>query len=643
MGRGRVLALAAVGLITLGQWAWFSAEKTFLPGAFLVGYGMFLAVLSKPLRNHRLLWDQESVSEPYNRWRLALVLPGVIICLYTGWHAVEHHTNAWLYLLLWTVGTGLALFALVPRRERVGWWRGVIGSARHEWRIWLSVTLIFLCGLALRTFYLDTSPYIQAGDEAAFAMEAVNIRDFCHWQVNPFEYGIWHHPRVFHVTLAAIISLFGQTLFAARLLSALLGSLTVPAVYLMARRMFDHRVGLVAAVFMAAYPLHVHFSRTGINQTGDPLFAALTFAFLTQALRSGDRMEAALAGWSMGLSQYFYSAARLVPLLMLVYVGLYLLVDWRMVWKRAVPLLIIAIMACIVVFPNLYAVYRDKDRPLSPRLSEVSIWATGNVAAAAHAKRLPEYWQNQFYRSFMAYVQISDRSGFYSNYGSALGWFAGVPFLAGLAWSVRRFRDPRYVILGLWVGATAILGGVLLVDPPHYPRYISVTPGLAVLVGLGFAWFAERLSRRHALKLGVVLVLALAVADQITYITDYLPRKLVYGEPTLQLNEIADILETFDGHYQVYYFSDLELDMGGNDILRYRVPDAKGMEFEWPVNESRPFLPTHGPHAFLIAPLRFQNVIIDLINTYPGGEVKSYDNPRSSLPLVYIYFVNIDR
>jgi len=642
LGRGRVLALAAVGLITLGQAAWFSAEKTFLPGAFLVGYGMFLAILSKPLHSHRPLWDQESISEPYNRWRLALVLPGVIVCLYTGWHAVERHTNVRLYLVLWIVGTWLVLVALVPRRERARWWRGVIGSVRQEWRIWLLVTIIFLCGLVLRTFYLDTSPYIQAGDEAAFAMEAVNIRDFCHWQVNPFEYGIWHHPRVFHVLLAAVISLFGQTLFAARFLSALLGSLTVPAVYLMARRMFDHRVALVAAVFMAAYPLHVHFSRTGINQAGDPLFAALTFAFLTQALRSGDRMEAALAGWSMGLSQYFYSAARLVPFLMLAYAGLYLLTDWRMVWKRALPLIITAIMAGIVVFPNLYAVYRDKDRSISPRLNEVSIWATGNVEAAAHENRLPEYWQNQVYRSLMAYIQISDRSGFYGNYGSVLGWFAGVPFLAGLVWCVGCFRDPRYVILGLWVGATALLGGVLLVDPPHYPRYISVTPGLAVLVGLGCVWFAERLSKRHVLKLAVLLVLALAVADQITYITDYLPRKLVYGEPTLQLNEVADILETFDGRYRVYYFSDLELDMGGNDILRYRVPNARGMDFEWPVNESRLLLPTRGPHAFLIAPLRFQDVIVDLINTFPGGDVKLYDNPRSNLPLVYIYFVNID-
>src|SRR5690606_914795 len=149
------------------------------------------------------------------------------------------------------------------------------------------------------------------------------------WVTNPFKYGVWHHPLLYHTMVAVAIEALGQTVAASRIVSALLGALTVPAVYLMGRRMIDPRVGLTAAIFLVGFPFHVQFSRTGMNMVGDPLFAALMFAFLTRALRDNDAMEAALAGLALGLSQYFYFAAKLVPLLVVAYVGLVALGGWR--------------------------------------------------------------------------------------------------------------------------------------------------------------------------------------------------------------------------------------------------------------------------------------------------------------------------
>jgi hypothetical protein len=186
----------------------------------------------------------------------------------------------------------------------------------------------------------------------------------------------------------------------------------------------------------------------------------------------------------------------------------------------------------------------------------------------------------------------------------------------------------------------------LMVDPPHYPRYVSVTPGLAVLVALGtvligttlsrvFTW--RRISPKPAWGLPVLLVVMLAVADQKTYIVDYLPQKLIYGEPTVQLNEVADILQTFHGRYHVYYFSDVYLDMIGTDILFYRSPENMGAEVYGPVKD----LQTTGPHAFLIAPGRRDEALDMLLEQFPGGEIQEYDNPRLGQSLVYIYFVTI--
>ncbi|MBN1201359.1 MAG: glycosyltransferase family 39 protein [Anaerolineae bacterium] len=652
------VVLLGVGFLSLGQWRWLAQPEALRPGVIPALAGVALLVLA--LRPAEVGQQPEPLTDPAAslryiwQWRVLIALAGIGLSVYTGCRAAAGVYTAWDLLLVWSISIWLTIYGLVPHETAVKWWGALWRSSRDERRTWLVVALIFVVGLVVRTAWLETSPYIQAGDEASFAIQAVAIKNDLHWRINPFEYGVWHHPYLYHILIAISIELFGQTIAAARLASAILGALTVPAVYLMGRRLFDRRVGLVAAIFMAAYPLHVQFSRTGINQVGDPLFTALTFAFLTRALRDNDHMEAALAGLALGLSQYFYSAARIVPFLMLVYVGLYALRDWRVLRRRAGVLLVMACVAWVVTFPNTYAVLEDGARSISPRLAQVSIWETGDVSAAASRGHQLEYWGRQIQRSFMAYVQTHDESDFYGRYNPVLGWCAGVPFIIGLMIALRRWRDPRFSILVIWVVATAILGGVLLIDPPHYSRYISVTPGLAVLVALGVIMLGETLGRAavglrgllpgaaaYLTWLPVALVVVLALEEQSMYIVDYLPQKLVYGEPTVQLNEVADLLGTFGGRYEVWYLSSPDLDMGQTNLLPYQSPDNAGREYMGDVDLLRETLTTHGAHAFLIAPDRFEDVIEALLSEAPDGTLREYTNPRTGAPLVYVYFVDI--
>ncbi len=144
----------------------------------------------------------------------------------------------------------------------------------------------------MRLALLDTIPSIQAGDEAQIGRKISVARD-TGWRYSPFAMGIWHHPRTVHTLMAVSIELFGQTKAAARLPWALLGALTVPAVYFLARTLGGRRVAWAAALFMLTFPAQVQFSRTGMDMTGDPLFAALALALLARALRSGDRLDRA--------------------------------------------------------------------------------------------------------------------------------------------------------------------------------------------------------------------------------------------------------------------------------------------------------------------------------------------------------------
>ena len=673
------IALAGVLLVVMGQRCWFDRLDEFYPGARYALPGLFIVLLlvrpaALGLAVEPLLGAARP-GLPCISWRWLLAGIGIVLCGYTAWRAQAADLNAWILLAGWALSVLLTMIGLIPPGNLRDWLRGKWRALRAtRWTV-VGLLLLFGLGLALRVAFLDSEPDQLAGDEAQFAAEAVHLKGKLDWVYNPFERGIWHHPHTVHTLMAVSIQAFDQTKFAARLPWAILGALTIPAIYLAGRRMFGVRVGWIAALFMATFPVHIQFSRTGMDMTGDPLFAALAFAFLTHALRDGDYVEGVLAGWAMGMTQYFYFAGRIVPLLLLAYTGFYLLrFRWQLVRARAGVLAVVLIVAVVTVFPHLYTMSRDEIRPLNPRLDAVSIWETGNVEAAANRAELPEYWLHQIQGAYMAYVQVHDESDVYGRYNPLLGWFGGVPFMLGLALVLRRWSDPRFLILGIWVLGTATLGGLLLVDPPHYPRYISATPAAALLVGLGVeviacvvrdvvqsipveTWrrlrdvmlygtprFDQIVSFRWRLPtVSATLSVALAVGNVGTYVWDYVPQTgtLLYGETTRELNDVVRIVNSFDVEYTVWYFSSLPLDMIGTDVLRYLLDERQGREFRGEIDEWYKYVDS-GAHLFLIAPTRYNEVVGKLMHFLPGGELYEYINQRTGDTLVYAYAVRVE-
>jgi 4-amino-4-deoxy-L-arabinose transferase-like glycosyltransferase len=69
------------------------------------------------------------------------------------------------------------------------------------------------------------------------------------------------HPLLYYSTLNIWMNLFGQSVFAVRLWSALLGVATGVLMYLLGRALFTERAGLVAALITAIAPFHVQYSQ----------------------------------------------------------------------------------------------------------------------------------------------------------------------------------------------------------------------------------------------------------------------------------------------------------------------------------------------------------------------------------------------
>lgn len=119
--------------------------------------------------------------------------------------------------------------------------------------------------------------------------------------------------------LAGWFRLFGPSYSGSRLLSALLGSLTVPLTFWAARTLYRAHpradaIGLVSAGGLGVMLWPVHWSRLGLETITVPIFSVALLGLLAWAWQAQRAWAFVIAGAALGLSQYTNPGARVLPL-----------------------------------------------------------------------------------------------------------------------------------------------------------------------------------------------------------------------------------------------------------------------------------------------------------------------------------------
>jgi 4-amino-4-deoxy-L-arabinose transferase-like glycosyltransferase len=181
-----------------------------------------------------------------------------------------------------------------------------------------SVLLAVLIVIAafLRFHDLPNNPPGLHGDEAISGLEGRRI--LAEGWIGPYSPHALGQPTGPLYLTALSLRLFGESIFAVRFMSALLGVLTVVALYVVLRRAIDTPTALVGAGFLAVMGWHLHFSRIGFPLAAWPLVVVLTIGAAQEAARRSDPRWWALAGGLSGLGVYIYNAQ---PLVIAVIVG----------------------------------------------------------------------------------------------------------------------------------------------------------------------------------------------------------------------------------------------------------------------------------------------------------------------------------
>lgn len=388
-----------------------------------------------------------------------------------------------LALLLWLGGTAVSFYAWqdsatqlnLPRISR-----GAVGTA----------VALFLVALVVRLVNLSHNPFMLNGIEASLGLNAVQILD---GQLrNPFSTGWLTNPTLLLYLMAVPVRIFGPTVLGVRILSPFVGAATVAAVYLFGRRLFGKFTGLLAAVLLLGFHLHVHYSRLGMTNIWDGLLVLLALgtmglAWQRPSTAPHQRTLWLFAGAFTGLNVYAFTSSRVLPVVLAAWLVLTLLLDWKTARQQVWHMVAAAGIALVVALPMLLF-YNNNAVIWTERANNLGIlpgqsnWLA-DEAARTGMTQTAVLWQ-QFWRSALAFNGIPDNSPAYRPLVPLLSFGPAVLLVLGVALAIFRVRQNSYRLLLLWPLATVIIGGALVIESPQSHRLVTAVPALAILAAV---------------------------------------------------------------------------------------------------------------------------------------------------------------
>ncbi len=512
-----------------------------------------------------------------------------------------------------------------------------------------SLELVTVAGLAvlallLRVPALGSVPYTLSGDEAWFGLTAREV--LAGTLRNPFVTAHLSMPTLFYWPITWSMRLVGDNMAGLRLPSALAGAATVPVLYGFVRHFWGRRMAFISAAFLAAYDYHIHFSRLGLNNIWDPLFGLAGLWLLDEGLRSSggarSRRFFLLAGLAMGLGLYFYTGARLVPVLALLYAGF---VWLRGHWKHssAVParriltgLGLTALALLVVAGPILsFALAHPDD--WNARINQVGIVQSGWLARepALTGKSTVQILAEQFLHAAGAFHVFPDRSDWFRTGRPLLGFAAAVFALLGMAWAALRWKERRSFLILTWFWAVIITGGMLTESPPSSQRLVMAVPPVAVLVAWGLdrtvslAGRVVRLPRRWTHLAAGLLVVALVAAGVRYYFADYSPSRTYGSENGETATMIGHYLEQYGPETRAYLFGPPRIYWGFGSIT-FIAPAVQGQDVVEPLQAPPDFVDKTRPAVFLFLPERIDELAW-VKQSFPGGALREVLDSRGTL------------
>lgn len=525
-------ALGVFAVMLAGSWLLSTrSESTLWPALSLLFGGALMLVLWVRQEKLDAWWsprltvvEADALALPAGariRWRVAGVAAALTVLTFL---TVPDNEFTPLGVTAWLVSLGLWLAAFwdgpAPWRHLSAWrWPG-----EFRWSLASPLFLLLVViGIAatVRLARLDTVPIEMTSDHVEKLLDVERILEGRRPIFLPNNGGREVLGFYLYAGVSAALGLAAPTYLLLKTVNAVIGLLTLPLIFLAAREISDDdALALLAALAagLAWWPNSI--SRNGLRLPLAPFFAALALWLFIRALKRRERNSALLAGLTLGLGLYGYTAIRIMPLVMALAFGLYALYARRRATavQAARWLALAGLVFLAAAMPLVRYAYDAPDAFLFRTLTRVS-----GDPGEMRPPTWEAFWGNAW-NSLRMFHWTSDNAWLVSPPGQpALDWVMGGLFVGGLgvlayhALSQRRWLEV-FLILGIPVALLpSTLALAFPIENPSIFRSGSALPLVFIVVALGLRLLLETGRRLLAgragtwLGLGLVSVVLLAI------------------------------------------------------------------------------------------------------------------------------------
>lgn len=370
----------------------------------------------------------------------------------------------------------------------------------------LTIFLIIV-GIAafFRLYQLDQFPPGLYPDEAMNGNNAIQ-------SLETSQYNIFYPENngregLFIGLQAISLKIFGIHAWSLRIVSAIIGILTVIGLYLLTRELFEWRLAAISSFLMAISFWHVNFSRIGFRAIMLPFILVYVFYFLWKGIKKAHLTDFFLAGIFGGLGFYTYISYRVAPLVALV---LFINYWWYLKkdfdhskyehakTKLLQGFVIFAFTAFAVALPMGLHFWNHPDDFFSRSSSGLSVLSKDHPLKELGISVVKTLGMFNFSGDWNQRHNIPG--------SPMLPWPIGIFFVVGfinelIHWFKRKHGhfSTVHTLMFAWF-FTMLLPGFLSTEAPHAIRTIGTLPVIIIFTARGIWWFFDKLRSWYSLR-----------------------------------------------------------------------------------------------------------------------------------------------